>query len=75
MNEDKNRKQEYNGSRALHYACFQRTGKTCVEGMDGSRPHEDLVGTEGLTSPYGKIDLRVGGKFLYFMRSPEGKEY
>jgi uncharacterized protein YndB with AHSA1/START domain len=32
-------------------------------------------GPEGFTSPYCKIDLRVGGKFLYCMRSPEGKDY
>ena len=39
----------------------------------------DLVkrwwGPKGFTSPYCKIDLRVGGKFLYCMRSPEGKDY
>jgi uncharacterized protein YndB with AHSA1/START domain len=32
-------------------------------------------GPKGFTSPYCKIDLRVGGKFLYCMRSPEGKDY
>jgi uncharacterized protein YndB with AHSA1/START domain len=32
-------------------------------------------GPKGFTSPYCKIDLRVDGKFLYCMRSPEGKDY
>jgi uncharacterized protein YndB with AHSA1/START domain len=32
-------------------------------------------GPKAFTSPYCKIDLRVGGKFLYCMRSPEGKDY
>jgi uncharacterized protein YndB with AHSA1/START domain len=32
-------------------------------------------GPKGFTSPYYKIDFRVGGKFLYCMRSPEGKDY
>ena len=32
-------------------------------------------GPEGFTSPACKIDLRVGGKYLYCMRSPEGKDY
>jgi uncharacterized protein YndB with AHSA1/START domain len=32
-------------------------------------------GPEGYTAPACKIDLRVGGKYLYCMRSPEGKDY
>lgn len=32
-------------------------------------------GPKGYTSPVFKIDLRVGGKYLYCMRSPEGKEF
>ncbi|HEY7570108.1 MAG TPA: SRPBCC domain-containing protein [Nitrososphaeraceae archaeon] len=32
-------------------------------------------GPKGFTSPYCMIDLRVDGKFLYCMRSPEGKDY
>jgi uncharacterized protein YndB with AHSA1/START domain len=32
-------------------------------------------GPKGYTSPYCKIDLCIGGKFLYCMRSPEGKDY
>jgi uncharacterized protein YndB with AHSA1/START domain len=32
-------------------------------------------GPKGFTTPYCEIDLRVGGKFLYCMRSPEGKDY
>jgi len=32
-------------------------------------------GPEGFTSPVCKIDLRVGGKYLYCMRSPEGQDY
>jgi uncharacterized protein YndB with AHSA1/START domain len=32
-------------------------------------------GPKGFTTPFCKIDLRVGGTFLYCMRSPEGKDY
>lgn len=32
-------------------------------------------GPKGFTTPVCKIDLRVGGAFLYCMRSPEGKDY
>ncbi len=32
-------------------------------------------GPIGFTSPISKIDLRVGGAYLYCMRSPEGKDY
>jgi uncharacterized protein YndB with AHSA1/START domain len=32
-------------------------------------------GPKGFTTPYCEIDLRVGGKFLYCMRSPDGKDY
>lgn len=32
-------------------------------------------GPKGFTSPVSKIDLRVGGKHLNCMRSPEGKDY
>jgi len=32
-------------------------------------------GPKGFTVPFCKIDLRVGGQFLYCMRSPEGKDY
>lgn len=32
-------------------------------------------GPKGFTSPACKIDLRVGGVYLYCMRSPEGKDY
>jgi uncharacterized protein YndB with AHSA1/START domain len=32
-------------------------------------------GPEGFSSPACKIDLRVGGKYLYCMRSPEGQDY
>jgi uncharacterized protein YndB with AHSA1/START domain len=32
-------------------------------------------GPKGFTSPYYKIDFRVGGRFLFCMRSPEGKDY
>ena len=32
-------------------------------------------GPKGFTSPVCKIDLRVGGKYLNCMRSPEGKDY
>jgi uncharacterized protein YndB with AHSA1/START domain len=32
-------------------------------------------GPKGYTSPACKIDLRVGGKYLFCMRSPEGQEY
>ena len=32
-------------------------------------------GPEGFTSPFSTIDLRVGGKYLYAMRSPEGQDF
>lgn len=32
-------------------------------------------GPKGFTSPHCKIDLRVGGKYLYCMRGPDGKDY
>jgi uncharacterized protein YndB with AHSA1/START domain len=32
-------------------------------------------GPKNFTSPSSKIDLRVGGKYLHCMRSPEGKDY
>ena len=32
-------------------------------------------GPKDFTAPVWKIDLRVGGKYLYDMRSPEGRDY
>jgi uncharacterized protein YndB with AHSA1/START domain len=32
-------------------------------------------GPKGFTLPVAKRDLRVGGEYLYCMRSPEGKDY
>jgi uncharacterized protein YndB with AHSA1/START domain len=32
-------------------------------------------GPEGFTAPVIQVDLRVGGKYLYCMRSPDGKDY
>jgi uncharacterized protein YndB with AHSA1/START domain len=32
-------------------------------------------GPEGFTAPFIKIDLRVGGNYLYAMRSPDGKDF
>src|SRR3989304_1584067 len=32
-------------------------------------------GPKGFTSPVCKIDLRVGGVYLYCMRSPEGQDF
>ncbi len=32
-------------------------------------------GPKGFTAPYVTIDLRVGGKYLSAMRSPEGKDF
>jgi uncharacterized protein YndB with AHSA1/START domain len=32
-------------------------------------------GPKGFTAPTAKVDLRVGGKNLFCMRSPEGKDY
>jgi uncharacterized protein YndB with AHSA1/START domain len=32
-------------------------------------------GPKDFTSPYAKLDLRVGGKYLSCMRGPDGKEY
>jgi uncharacterized protein YndB with AHSA1/START domain len=31
-------------------------------------------GPKGFTAPFCKIDFRVGGKFLYCMRAPDGQE-
>lgn len=32
-------------------------------------------GPKVLTTPVAKIDLHVGGKYLYVMRSPEGEDF
>jgi uncharacterized protein YndB with AHSA1/START domain len=32
-------------------------------------------GPKNFTAPYCKIDLRIGGKYLYCMRSAEGQDY
>ncbi len=32
-------------------------------------------GPKNFTAPFCKIDLRVGGKYLYCMRSPEGQDF
>jgi uncharacterized protein YndB with AHSA1/START domain len=32
-------------------------------------------GPKDFTAPFVELDLRVGGKYLYCMRSPEGKDY
>lgn len=32
-------------------------------------------GPKGFTSPVARIDLRVGGSYLYSMRSPEGQDF
>jgi uncharacterized protein YndB with AHSA1/START domain len=32
-------------------------------------------GSKDFTAPYAKLDLRVGGKYLYAMRSAEGQVY
>ncbi len=32
-------------------------------------------GPRGFTSPIDRIDLRVGGRYLFSMRSPEGQDY
>jgi uncharacterized protein YndB with AHSA1/START domain len=32
-------------------------------------------GPKNFTAPFCKMDLRVGGKYLFCMRSPEGKDY
>lgn len=32
-------------------------------------------GPKNFTSPFCKIDFRVGGKYLYCMRSPEGQDF
>jgi uncharacterized protein YndB with AHSA1/START domain len=32
-------------------------------------------GPKGFTAPVCKMDFRVGGKFLYCMRAPDGQEY
>jgi uncharacterized protein YndB with AHSA1/START domain len=32
-------------------------------------------GPKGFTAPYCEMDFRVGGKFLYCMRAPDGQEF
>ncbi|MEO5930932.1 MAG: SRPBCC domain-containing protein [Candidatus Kapaibacterium sp.] len=32
-------------------------------------------GPKNFTAPFASIDLRVGGKYLYCMRSPEGRDF
>jgi uncharacterized protein YndB with AHSA1/START domain len=32
-------------------------------------------GPKDFTAPYTQIDLRIGGKYLYCMRGPDGKDY
>lgn len=32
-------------------------------------------GPKGFTAPFCQIDFRVGGKFLYCMKTPDGQEY
>src|ERR1700758_1480557 len=32
-------------------------------------------GPKGFTAPFCKIDFRVGGKFLWCMKSPDGQEF
>jgi len=32
-------------------------------------------GPKDFTAPFAELDLRVGGKYLFLMRSPEGKDY
>lgn len=32
-------------------------------------------GPQDFTAPIAKIDLRIGGKYLFCMRSPDGKDY
>jgi uncharacterized protein YndB with AHSA1/START domain len=32
-------------------------------------------GPKGFTGPVCKMDFRVGGKFLYWMRAPDGQEF
>lgn len=32
-------------------------------------------GPKGFTSPYCEIDFRVGGRYLYCMRAPDGQEF
>jgi len=32
-------------------------------------------GPQGFTAPFCRIDLRVGGTYLYCMQSPEGRDY
>lgn len=32
-------------------------------------------GPKGFTAPVAKIDFRVGGKYVYAMRSPEGRDF
>jgi uncharacterized protein YndB with AHSA1/START domain len=46
-----------------------------MEGVDGTRTRDALVGPRGFTTPACKIDFRVDGVYLNCMRSPEGQDY
>jgi uncharacterized protein YndB with AHSA1/START domain len=63
-------------------------GQTLVIGRIFDAPREtvwkawtepDLImrwfGPKDFTAPFIKIDLRVGGRYLYCMRGPDGKDY
>ena len=48
MNQNKTRSKDTKNQETLHYAHLRRPTRARVEGMDGARAHEALVGTEGL---------------------------
>jgi uncharacterized protein YndB with AHSA1/START domain len=43
--------------------------------VDGPGTSDAGWGPKGFTSPTCKVDLRVGGSYLYCMRSPDGKDF
>jgi uncharacterized protein YndB with AHSA1/START domain len=46
-----------------------------LEGVDRPEICDAVVGPKGFTAPFCEMDFRVGGKFLYCMRAPDGQEF
>jgi uncharacterized protein YndB with AHSA1/START domain len=60
--------------RSRHYSNFRRARRTGLEGLDRSEPSDAMVGPKDFTSPSCETDFRVGGKYLFCMRSDIGPE-
>ena len=63
------------GERPRDHAVPQRAAREGVEGVDGAGADEEVVGPAPFTAPSIRMDLRVGGSYLFCMRSPEGKDF